>query len=158
MRLRTQVKQAIQCCVLMAGSPAEALTTSFLSEVCNLPREYLSKTLQALARARMTVSTPGPGGGYQLSRQACDISVREIVEAIEGEMDSFRSKDDMSSSQTPDIRYTILVVGRLFEEADAAWNAVLGATSLEDLARQVEFANARATRPSQAASDEFPTA
>jgi len=136
MRLRTQVKQALQCCVFIAesGSP---LTTNFLSDACGLPKEYLSKTLQILARAKVLVATPGPGGGYQLARLARDISALDIIEAIEGPTDSLGTKGRPFDLSGPRDRTIQLSIGRLVERADTAWQTILADSSLEDLLEQI---------------------
>jgi Rrf2 family protein len=54
-----------------------------------LPQTFLAKTFQKLARHGMLVAHRGPGRGYALSRAAGDISVRDVLEAIEGD-DLFR--------------------------------------------------------------------
>ena len=129
----------------MAVSTKGPLKTSFLAETCGLPREYLAKTLQALARAGVIFPTYGPGGGYGLNREARDISVLDIVEAIEGPTDTMRSKIGAPRQGRRQINNTLLVVGRVVGEADAAWRAVLKATSIEDVVRQVELETATST-------------
>lgn len=54
-----------------------------------LPPSFLAKAFQKLARHGMLVAQRGPGRGYVLARAAADISVREVLEAIEGD-DLFR--------------------------------------------------------------------
>lgn len=137
MRLRTQVKQAIQCCVLLAARAGDTMTTSTLSAIFGLPRDYLAKTLQSLAHAKITTASHGPGGGYRLSREARGISILEIVEAIEGPMDSLRSTGLMLAAGESRTQALSLAVGRLIEEADAAWQSVLAGISIEDLLGQV---------------------
>jgi len=136
MRLRTQVKQALQCCVIIAGS-GSPLTTDFLSDACGLPREYLSKTLQILARAKVLAATPGPGGGYQLARLARDISVLDIIEAIEGPTDSLGTKGRPFDLAEPRDRTIHLSIERLVDRADTAWQTVLADSSLADLLEQI---------------------
>jgi Rrf2 family protein len=156
MRLRTQVRQALHCCVVMAVSTNGPLKTSFLAETCGLPREYLAKTLQALARAWVIFATYGPGGGYGLNREARDISVLDIVEAIEGPTDTLRSKVGAPHHGRGQVSNTLLVVGRLVGEADAAWQAVLKATSIQDVVDQVELETARATNGPETQIGETP--
>ena len=50
----------------------------------DIPAELLAKIMQTLARRRIVVSVPGPTGGYKLDRRATEISVGEIVEAVDG--------------------------------------------------------------------------
>jgi DNA-binding IscR family transcriptional regulator len=104
------------------------MTTNSLAETCGLARESLSKTLQALARARVIAATYGPRGGSQLRREARDNSVQEIVEAIEGPTRSLFERKEAALRRHPNTKHSSLV-GRIVEEADAEWQEVLGATS-----------------------------
>ncbi len=49
-----------------------------------MPRAYLSKLLQNLARKGFLKSYRGQEGGFVLARQARDITLLEIIEAVEG--------------------------------------------------------------------------
>ncbi|MCX6366058.1 MAG: Rrf2 family transcriptional regulator [Armatimonadetes bacterium] len=49
-----------------------------------IPAELLAKVMQALAKRKLMISVPGPTGGYQLGREAVQISIAEIVEATDG--------------------------------------------------------------------------
>jgi len=53
-----------------------------------IPSRFLPQVLQELQRARLVVSRPGPTGGYALARPAEEITVRQIVEALEGPIDT----------------------------------------------------------------------
>jgi Rrf2 family protein len=50
----------------------------------NLPRDFMAKILQQLARAGVLTSVKGRGGGFALARSAHQISLMQLVEAIEG--------------------------------------------------------------------------
>ncbi|HVK05420.1 MAG TPA: Rrf2 family transcriptional regulator [Armatimonadaceae bacterium] len=49
-----------------------------------IPAELLAKVMQTLARHRLVASVPGPTGGYRLARSAEEMSVAEVVEAMDG--------------------------------------------------------------------------
>lgn len=49
-----------------------------------IPAELLAKVMQALSKHQVVVSVPGPTGGYKLLRAASDVSIGEIVEAVDG--------------------------------------------------------------------------
>jgi Rrf2 family protein len=55
-----------------------------LAERFNIPVELLAKVLQKLVRARLLVSQQGIRGGYVLARPASQISVADIIVAIDG--------------------------------------------------------------------------
>ena len=49
-----------------------------------IPERFLLKVLKPLVSARVLMSIKGPNGGYKLARPASDITVLEIVEAVDG--------------------------------------------------------------------------
>jgi Rrf2 family protein len=55
-----------------------------ISERQVIPARYLEQIFQRLRRAELVTSKRGPGGGYTLSRPTSEISLREVVEAVEG--------------------------------------------------------------------------
>ena len=57
-----------------------------ISKEYNIPLEYLLKLLQYLVRANVLRSKRGPNGGFVLARDAKNISLLEIIEAVDGPM------------------------------------------------------------------------
>jgi len=55
-----------------------------LAEQVRVPLPTVSKILQILLRENLLESVRGAGGGYRLARTASDISVRDIIVALEG--------------------------------------------------------------------------
>jgi len=55
-----------------------------LAERSRLPAPTVSKILQVLLREGLLTSVRGAGGGYHLTREASEISVRDIIVALEG--------------------------------------------------------------------------
>jgi Rrf2 family protein len=63
---------------------ARLAKASDVASAMSIPPKFLPQLLQQLQRAGLVVSHPGPNGGYGLTRPASRISIREIVEALEG--------------------------------------------------------------------------
>ena len=57
-----------------------------ISEEYKIPRSFLAKILQKLVKAKIVRSYRGVKGGFSLARQAREISVLEVLEAIEGKL------------------------------------------------------------------------
>lgn len=55
-----------------------------IAEQQNIPKHFLSKILQLLVKNKLLVSMKGPTGGYKLNRPADEITLIEIVDAIDG--------------------------------------------------------------------------
>jgi len=53
-------------------------------EDTNLPQHFVGKIFQTLVRTDILVSAKGRGGGFALRRPAEEITLRQIVEAIDG--------------------------------------------------------------------------
>ena len=49
-----------------------------------IPERFLLKVLKPLVSARVLHSVKGPNGGYRLARPASDISLLEVLEAVDG--------------------------------------------------------------------------
>jgi Rrf2 family protein len=73
---------ALRAVVWMARQPGESVSADHLAEHTKVPRRYLHKVLQDLARAKLVRSQSGPGGGYSLSTSAKEISVLRVVNAV----------------------------------------------------------------------------
>ncbi len=55
-----------------------------IAESESIPKQFLSKILHNLRNKGLIRSTMGPGGGYQLARPASEITVLQVVVAVEG--------------------------------------------------------------------------
>jgi Rrf2 family iron-sulfur cluster assembly transcriptional regulator len=82
--LSQTAEYALRAAVLMAGSPAGTLApVGELAEALELPQNYLSKTLNALVRTGVLVSTRGKRGGFGLAHPAAEISLLAIVDPFD---------------------------------------------------------------------------
>lgn len=68
----------------MAGEPSRQHTASELAAETQLPAPTVSKILKLLAREGLLVSHRGVHGGYLLARAPEDLSVAEVIAALEG--------------------------------------------------------------------------
>jgi Rrf2 family protein len=141
MRLSEGIEWGLHCAVLLAVMPPDApLPTSRLAEFHGVPVPYLAKHLQAMSRAGILVAGTGPRGGYRLARPPADVSVLEVVEAIDGEDSAFQCLEIRRRGPTavPAREYRAMCgIHRVMVEADAAWRAELARTSVADLAAGV---------------------
>jgi Rrf2 family protein len=120
--------------------PGHALPAARLAEYHGVPAAYLAKHLQALARAGLVETTKGPKGGYRLARAASDISMLDVVEAIEGEAPAFRCTEirRRGPSAVPAREYrTMCAIHVAMNRADEAWRQELRTTSIADLVRTI---------------------
>lgn len=69
---------------LAAEAPSGVASARAIAERYDIPVELLAKVLQHLARRGFVAAQKGAHGGYHLTRPASDISLAEIVQAIDG--------------------------------------------------------------------------
>jgi Rrf2 family protein len=77
------VEYALRAIVCLAQNAEHSLTTQQVSAMTRVPGSYLSKVLQLLGRAGLIQATRGIGGGYTLRRPPAEISILEVVNAID---------------------------------------------------------------------------
>jgi Rrf2 family protein len=61
-----------------------AVSAKRIAEEFNIPAELLAKILQRLAKGKLIVGHNGPKGGYVLARPRTEITVGQVVRALEG--------------------------------------------------------------------------
>jgi Rrf2 family protein len=102
MKLGEGVEQAIHCVLLLSGLAVDGvLPAAALAEYHGVSTSYLLKHLQALAGAGLLLSVPGPKGGYRLAREPSQISLLDIVLAIEGPEPAFRCSEIRKRGPSP---------------------------------------------------------
>jgi FeS assembly SUF system regulator len=68
----------------LAQTEERVLNAAALAARAHLPAPSVSKILQLLLRDGLLTSVRGAGGGYRLTRPAAEISIRDIIVALEG--------------------------------------------------------------------------
>ena len=136
------VEWAIHSCVNLSWlEPDEAVTAARLAAFYELPAAYLNKQLQALTRAGILTSTPGPRGGFRLARSPGDISLLDVVTAIEGGEEAFRCEQIVARGpgehEGVDYRRSCFV-SQAMRRAEMAWRRELAAQTIADLRSTVE--------------------
>ena len=85
MRLSLAAELGLRGTLVLAERYGEGLVT--LDAVCaarDLPKQYLTKIFASLAKADLVTAVRGKRGGYRLNRPPGQITILEIVEAVEG--------------------------------------------------------------------------
>jgi Rrf2 family protein len=69
----------------MAGQRQnKPVASHHIAKARGIPERFLLKVLKPLVSARVLHSIRGPNDGYRLARSAADVSMLEIVEAVDG--------------------------------------------------------------------------
>lgn len=77
------VEYALRAVVFLASESPEAATTVQIAEATRIPAAYLSKVLQALGRGGVVRSQRGVGGGMSLQKQPGELTLLEVVNAVD---------------------------------------------------------------------------
>lgn len=85
LKISEAVSLGIHACIIIAKSE-DRISASEIADMLKASEAHLAKVLQRLVRSGLIFSNRGPGGGFKLAKEAADIRLMEIYEAIDGEM------------------------------------------------------------------------
>jgi len=139
MKLAAGVEWAIHCCVVLSRSDGP-VPAQKLAEFHGVSRTYLAKSLQALSRAGLVSSTEGRVGGYVLNREPADISVLDVVLAVEGDQPAFRCTEIRQNGPFGTPKKDCVRpcgVSQVMAAAESAWRGSLAGVTIADLAATV---------------------
>ncbi len=85
MKISRSVSYALVAVGYIAGNQEDSpVLAARVSKEFGIPLEYLQKIMQQLVRANVLKSKRGPRGGFSLAHDPKDISMLQIIEAIDG--------------------------------------------------------------------------
>lgn len=142
MRLSEGVEWSLHCCSVLGALPAGvALPGARLAEFHDVPASYLAKHLQALSAAGVVESVTGRRGGYRLARPANEISMLDVVLAVDGDDPAFRCTEIRQrgpSAIAPEHYVGPCGIARAMWDAEAAWRDALRRVSIGDLVAELD--------------------
>ncbi|MCI0643102.1 MAG: Rrf2 family transcriptional regulator [Gemmataceae bacterium] len=85
MKLTRASTYALHAVAYMAIQKKDQPTAShIIAEKRGIPERFLLKVLKPLVSAQVLYSVKGPNGGYRLAKPANEITVLEVLEAVDG--------------------------------------------------------------------------
>lgn len=136
------IEWGIHCCTLLGALPPEhTLSGARLAEFHDVPPAYLGKQLQQLAKAGIVESVSGRNGGFRLGRSPAEISLLDVVEAIEGTAPAFRCTEIRQQGPSAIGRRHYVEpcgIASAMRRAEDAWKAELRAVTIADLLAELE--------------------
>jgi Rrf2 family protein len=85
MRITSSIEYATRLMVTLAREHGKApLPAERLSHSDNVPADYVSQILVKLRRAGLVTSHRGSSGGYALSRSPAEVTLGQVVRAVDG--------------------------------------------------------------------------
>lgn len=74
--------------LIVLSKATDPMDSETLSRELSIPKSFLAKILQALARKKILKSFKGVNGGFVLHKKASEISMLEVMSAVEGKAPS----------------------------------------------------------------------
>lgn len=85
MRMTSASRYAIRAIAFMAARKDNRIIPSHkIAKACHIPKLFLLKVLKPLVSAGVLSSIKGPSGGFRLAKPAQNISLLQIIEAVDG--------------------------------------------------------------------------
>lgn len=98
MHISARADYAVRALLALAASDSQTTKADTLAEVQELPRKFLEAILADLRRAGLVRSQRGAEGGYRLARPAEDISLADVLRAVDGPLAEVRGLRPESTS------------------------------------------------------------
>lgn len=77
------VEYALRAIVHLAHEAPASRTTAQIAEATRVPKDYLSKILQGLAKKGIVETQRGVGGGVTLAKAPAELTILDVVNAVE---------------------------------------------------------------------------
>lgn len=85
-RFRKKTEYALIMVSLLSRAGVGKIVSVASMQQFGLPRSFLVKIARDLIKAKLIVPKEGRGGGYVLAKSPKQVSLKEVVEAVEGEL------------------------------------------------------------------------
>lgn len=130
MRITAKVDYGLRAAVELAAAPQPPVKGDELARRQGIPPKYLESILADLRRAGLVSSQRGADGGYRLALEAGEITVADIIRAVEGPL------ADVHGMSPEKVEYHGPAVGlrRLWVATRAALRTVLEQVTVADIA------------------------
>jgi FeS assembly SUF system regulator len=127
----------------LALAPVRLENAATIAAATRLPLATVAKLLKALAHAGVVTATRGAAGGYRLARPASEVSVAEVIAAIDGDIGLTQC-----SVHVDECAHTTYCPTRPHWAAiNRAVGAALQAVTLDDMISPYAFLPAGAAQP-----------
>ena len=127
MRLKASIDYGLRA-VLYLARKGTTCSSKDIAEDMSIPRDYLIQLAQSLRNAGIIEARPGKYGGYLLARSPKDVTVLDVLDALEDDAKRSREKHDerMAAVDGDDVRRTCALV-------ESSINAYLDSLTIEVL-------------------------
>jgi len=92
MRISAKVDYAVRAAIALAAAGGEPITGEQIADAQEIPLKFIENILGELKHTGIVASRRGAQGGYWLAKPAEDVSLADIVRAVEGPLASVRGQ------------------------------------------------------------------
>ncbi|MBT0665771.1 Rrf2 family transcriptional regulator [Geobacter pelophilus] len=132
MELTRKGEYAIRGIIHLAKlKPGSVALISEIAESTGVPQTFLAKILQSFAKIGLVNSFRGTGGGFVLGRSPSQITLLEVVEAVEGPIMPNRCMMDATGCEFN----STCLVHPVWREVQSKVVEILGSVTIEELAK-----------------------
>ncbi len=129
MRVSAKADYAARAAAELAAAPDAPVTADRIAEAQDIPVKFLETILLELKHAGIVRSQRGPDGGYTLARPAEDISLADVIRAVDGPLANVRG----DRPENMEYRGAAAPLTDVWIAVRAALREILEATSLANL-------------------------
>jgi Rrf2 family protein len=136
-KLPASTEWVLHCATTLAQlDPGVSASATQLTLYYNLPAAYLAKQLKMLVNAGVLAATTGPRGGFRLARPTSEITLLQIVEAVDGTSSPYECREIRQQGHgalPPDECRNTCILAEKMADAHQAWRRSLAEVTLADI-------------------------
>lgn len=95
-RVSAKTDYAVRAAIELALGDGEPVTADLVAQRQEIPVQFLHKIFLELQHARLVTSQRGPEGGHRLARSADEITVADLMRAVDGPLAAVRGESPES--------------------------------------------------------------
>ncbi len=143
MKLSRAVEQA--CCIMaLLASPhaKNPVTNEALTRVMETSPTYMKKITRKLVVSGLIASASGANGGFVLGRAMNRITLKDVVDAVDGQDSFFQPQgliERVFANKQRKVELGMNMIEEVFMNAQSSWNEALSKVTLEDIAKEVIY-------------------
>ncbi|MDQ1339603.1 MAG: Rrf2 family transcriptional regulator, iron-sulfur cluster assembly transcription factor [Campylobacterota bacterium] len=132
--LLTKASEYALLSIALIAQSKEPQDTKNLAEALKIPKSFLAKILQSLARSEILISYKGAKGGFILSKTPAEISVLDIIKSVEiKSANVFECSDSQNDCPGGNLKASCCFIWPCLNKLQGKVDDFLDSVKLEDL-------------------------
>lgn len=132
--LLTKASEYALLSIALIAKSDDPQDTETLANRLNIPKSFLAKILQALARNDILISYKGAKGGFALAKLPSDVTILDIIKAVEAKSANvFECSDSLNDCPGGEEKATLCSIWPYLNKLQGKVDDFLSAVTLEDL-------------------------